>query len=138
MHCHIGWVVSWSQVATRLLSCHFHAEVTVVLLNPDIFHLENCRLLPSPSDQDMHCFPSTVFIEITQLNWPRLGKRSECAILTFFNRTGANFFVCLFRCFTSQVNSYGHCGTVSSSNHTFSWTGLNKRLTSFLCTYFRL
>ena len=30
------------------------------------------------------------------------------------------FFVCLFvLCFTSQVNSYGHCGTVSSPNHTF-------------------
>ena len=26
-------------------------------------------------------------------------------------------FVCLFCCFTSQVNSYGHCGTVSSPNH---------------------
>ena len=24
-----------------------------------------------------------------------------------------------FCCFTSQVNSYGHCGTVSSPNHTF-------------------
>ena len=33
-----------------------------------------------------------------------------------------------FVCFTSQVNSYGHCGTVSSPNHTFSWAGLNKRL----------
>ena len=28
-------------------------------------------------------------------------------------------FVCLFVCFTSQVNSYGHGGTVSSPNHTF-------------------
>ena len=27
--------------------------------------------------------------------------------------------VCLFCCFTSQVNSYVHCGTVSSPNHTF-------------------
>ena len=44
-------------------------------------------------------------------------------------------FVCLFCCFTSQVNSYGHCGTVSSPNHTFSWAGLNKRLTSNSCTY---
>ena len=26
-------------------------------------------------------------------------------------------FVCLFRCFMSQVNSYGHGGTVSSPNH---------------------
>ena len=43
-----------------------------------------------------------------------------------------------FCCFTSQVNSYGHCGKVSSPNHTFSWAGLNKRLTSNSCTYFRL
>ena len=43
-----------------------------------------------------------------------------------------------FCCFTSQVNIYGHCGTVSSPNHTFSWADLNKRLTSNLCTYFRL
>ena len=47
-------------------------------------------------------------------------------------------FVCLFCCFTSQVNSYGHCWTVSSPNHTFSWASLNKRVTSNSCTYFRL
>ena len=45
---------------------------------------------------------------------------------------------CLFLCFTSQVNSYGHGGTVSSPNHTFSWASLNKQLTSTSCTYFRL
>ena len=28
-------------------------------------------------------------------------------------------FFCLVCCFTSQVNSYGHCGTVSLPNHTF-------------------
>ena len=49
-------------------------------------------------------------------------------------------FVCLFGCFTSQVNSYGHGGTVSSPNHTFSWAGLNKRLTiirahTFACNW---
>ena len=27
--------------------------------------------------------------------------------------------ICLFCCFTSQVNSYGHGGTVSSPDHTF-------------------
>ena len=43
-----------------------------------------------------------------------------------------------FVAFTCQVNSYGHCVTVSSPNHTFSWAGLNKRLTSNSCTYFRL
>ena len=36
---------------------------------------------------------------------------------------------CLFCYFTSQVNSYGHGGTVSSPNHTFSWASLNKQLT---------
>ena len=44
-------------------------------------------------------------------------------------------FVC---CFTSQVNSYGHGGMVSSPNHTFSWASLNKQFTSTLCTYFHL
>ena len=47
-------------------------------------------------------------------------------------------FVCLFCCFTSQVNSYGHGGTVSSPNHTLSWASLNKQLTSTSSTYFRL
>ena len=47
-------------------------------------------------------------------------------------------FVCLFSCFTSQVYSYGHGGTVSSPYHTFSWAGLKKRLISNSCTYFRL
>ena len=46
--------------------------------------------------------------------------------------------VCLFCCFMSQVNSYGHGGTVSSPNHTFSWASFNKQLTSTSCTYFHL
>ena len=39
-------------------------------------------------------------------------------------------FVCLFCCFMSIVKSYGHGGTVSSPNHTFSWASLDKQLTS--------
>ena len=31
--------------------------------------------------------------------------------------------LCLFRCFKSQVNSYGHGGTVSSPNHAFFFLG---------------
>ena len=37
-----------------------------------------------------------------------------------------------------SVNRYGLVETVSSPNHTFSWASLTKRLTSTLCTYFRL
>ena len=47
-------------------------------------------------------------------------------------------FVCFVASFTSQVNSYGHGGMVSSPNHTFSWASLSKGLTRTSCTYFRL
>ena len=40
-------------------------------------------------------------------------------IISPMSPTGFGKFVCLFSCFTSQVNSYGHCGMVSSPNHTF-------------------
>ena len=63
------------------------------------------------------------------------GQPIEFKTCTTFHHM--HFFVC-FCCFTSHVNSYGHCWTVSSLNHTFSWAGLSKRLTSNLCTYFRL
>ena len=56
-------------------------------------------------------------------------------IITSSHRNIGYLFFCFF---TSHVNSYGHCGTVSSLNHTFSWAGLSKRLTRNLCTYFRL
>ena len=58
--------------------------------------------------------------------------------LLFAHKLVYSMEFCLFCCFTSQVNSYGHCGLVSSPNHTFSWAGLNKRLTSNSCTYFLL
>ena len=55
----------------------------------------------------------------------------HCVLLTVNLPTDSVFvgslFVCLFCCLTSQVNSYGHCGTVSSPNHTFSWASLNKQ-----------
>ena len=64
-------------------------------------------------------------------------QHSSLFFIQFNCRNFMGLFVC-FCCFTSHVNSYGHCGTVSSLNHTFSWAGLSKRLTSNLCTYFRL
>ena len=54
-------------------------------------------------------------------------KHVELALKTSSNI--ASLTIC---CFTSQVNSYGHGGTVSSPNHTFSWASLNKQLTSNL------
>ena len=48
------------------------------------------------------------------------------------------FFILFALLLYLPVNSYGHGGTFSSHNHTFSWANLNKRLTSNLCTYFSL
>ena len=87
-----------------------------------------------------HCL-LTFFIFHAFLSW--------CRLLIFFFQNlffrkilseipSCRAFVCLFGCFTSQINSYGHGRTVSSPNHTFSWASLNKRLTSNSCTYFRL
>ena len=47
-------------------------------------------------------------------------SRLICLYLSFLRRHTKFGWFC---CFTSQVNSYGHCGTVSSPNHTFSWAG---------------
>ena len=44
-------------------------------------------------------------------------KTSKIQLLVKLDVIGC--FVCLFCCFTSQVNSYGHGGKVSSPNHTF-------------------
>ena len=75
-------------------------------------------------------------------------KTNECGISsgsTLFAKTKKILrvcktisFVCLFCCFTSQFNSYGHGWTVSSPNHTLSWASLKKYLTSTSCTNFRL
>ena len=64
-------------------------------------------------------------IRLTQIREPKLCSSATIAKV-----------VCLFCCFTSQVNSYGHGETVNSTNPTFSWARLNKHLTSTLCTYF--
>ena len=46
-----------------------------------------------------------------------LSERSDIDNLKTSSQCGFRF--CMFCCFTSQVNSYGHGGTVSSPNHTF-------------------
>ena len=86
------------------------------IINPENFH--TCMNSP------------TLTIFLTSSNFCHL-------LITFANSLDPDL-VGWFCCFTSQVNSYGNWGTVSSPNHTFSWAGLNKRLTSNSWTYFRL
>ena len=44
-------------------------------------------------------------------------------------------FVCSFCCFMSEVNSYGHGGTVSSPNHTFFLGKLEQAVIPVLCAH---
>ena len=74
--------------------------------------------------------------QIQHLRVWKQGKSIFFSILVFMSNW--NFFV--FCCFMSQVNSYGHCRTVSSPNYTFSWASLNKQLTrirahTFACNW---
>ena len=63
---------------------------------------------------------------------PAIITEPVCQWILYSDIKGSRFvitlfvlFVCLFCCFTSQVNSYGHGGTVSLPNHTFSWASLS-------------
>ena len=47
------------------------------------------------------------------------------------NKGKQSCFVCLFCCFTPQVNRYGHGGTVSSPNHTFFLGKLEQTVNQF-------
>ena len=53
-----------------------------------------------------------IYLDVTLYDYVTLEK--QCLLV----------FVCLFCCFTSQVNSYGHGRTVSSLNHTYFWASL--------------
>ena len=86
-----------------------------------IFNLSFCSLLPHISLFTTYVSTSTV-----------LPAKSDSDVVFCLQ------LLSLFCCFTSQVNSYGHGGTVSSPNHTFSWASLNKQLASTSCIYFRL
>ena len=93
-----------------------------------------CRLMIFSKNQLFQKILSGMSFEC-QTVWPQIRPDILLGLISVKNVCK---FVCLFCCFTSQVNSYGHCGTVSSPNHTFSLASLNKQLTSTLCTYFRL
>ena len=91
--------------------------------------------------QDSHSF-SSIFQDYANpdnaVPLVRLEPATTQSIVKHSTTGSLLLFVCLFCCFTSHVNSYGHGGTVSTPNQTFSWASLNKRLTSTSCTYFRL
>ena len=157
------WCIYTSSIVARRYNTH--AGAPLALLNKLYFrcHVHRCITQDglSPTDhstEEQLCYDVSIHAGIQKI--PSWGAQSTFLVITYFTEgctelpweaigpDGSNcfsrcsvsvcLFVCLFCCFTSQVNSYGHGGTVSSSNHSFFWTSLNKQLTSNLCTYFRL
>ena len=81
--------------------------------NPQIQkHLEKCHELLAYKEIALCWIPSHIGIQGNEM----VDKQAKTSLSFFFFFF---FFFFLFCCFTSQVNSYGHCGTVSSPNHTF-------------------
>ena len=123
--------------------CHHSASLVMPILDPrDRFFYPKLTLLI-----DCYYLKYNIYVEVI-IHFQTFSlycianmfmSNSIIAKISGFSFPKSSFllFVC-FCCFTSHVNSYGHCGTVSSLNHTFSWAGLSKRLTSNLCTFFRL
>ena len=113
----------------------------VLLVGKNYFPLFNCK--PITCLSELRYFCGLVAVGTNSGHVLLVGKNYfplfNCKPITCLSKHLRYFcgLVC-FCCFTSHVNSYGHCRTVSSLNHTFSWAGLSKRLTSNLCTYFRL
>ena len=64
---------------------------------------------------------NVAFLEF-QMNVSQVGLRSSRPSLLFV------CFVALCPKSITMVNFFGHGGMISSPNHTFSWTSLNKRL----------
>ena len=56
----------------------------------------------------------------------------ECVYVKYKSHASTARLVCLFCCFTSQVNSYGHGGTVSSPNHTFFLGKIEQAVNQYL------
>ena len=57
-----------------------------------------------------------VIIIYAKMKQIRFERNNVHSIFMYMSNITIKIFFC---CFTSQVNSYGHCGTVSSPNHTF-------------------
>ena len=72
------------------------------------------RLYNEQTEGNLYC---AVYAGVTKELVPSLDIALETSIFLVFE-TFVCLFVC-FCCFMSHVNSYGHCGTVSSLNHTF-------------------
>ena len=94
----IFWIRPWDVKGRLVCSRHQHCNILAVTCD-----FQKCGILTSVDSDE----PLQPICKLRNPKW--------CSLVGWF------------WCFTSQVNSYGHCGTVSSPNHTFSWAGLNKR-----------
>ena len=97
----------------------------VTVLWPWARHIYPSLVLVQPRktcpDVTERLLPGTLRIKWNKTNLPVQLSEITCLWQYIYLQTKEidTFIVCLFCCFTSQVNSYGHCRTVSSPNHTY-------------------
>ena len=123
-----------------------HSATVNVLKVPTLVAFQKCQGKQHRPRSDCFWRSSLIRVFLVCYSDKHFGNPALKTNILFENRKRKVFEIlehlpylfCLFCCFMSQVNSYGHGGTVSSPNNTFSWASLNKRLTSTSCTYFGL
>ena len=149
------WCIYTSSIVARRYNTH--AGAPLALLNKLYFrcHVHRCITQDglSPADhstEEQLCYDVSIHAGIQKIpSWGLLKlffrnnafHRGRSGPPLRSNRTRwvqlllkgfcASVFVCLFCCFTSQVNSYGHGGTVSSPNHTLFLDKLEQEVNQY-------
>ena len=102
----VGWIrrvfsrTVWTDVGVELF-CLFLSYTNTVIVKPILTAITS------------NIKPAKLKYHVNPKYW-----HTSLTIIILSLEKGA-LFVCLFCCFTSQVNSYGHGGTVGSPNHFF-------------------
>ena len=118
---------------TYHINCHTKKQSIARVCNINLAHPCNYAIVISPQNifstadillkYNVVCFPLLSILSFTCLNecMPHI-----CIFVTALSKMPLNMlWIVYFCCFTSQVNCYGHGGTVSSPNHSFSWASLS-------------
>ena len=108
----------WGNVFEKFCVCNStlgdnppHVNITTP---PIPITLEKDFLKDEPIGIIWHCQADHQTSGVPPMSWSRQGGPWD-----HWPQVNCRGMTCLFCCFTSQVNSYGHCGTVSSPDHTF-------------------
>ena len=111
-------VLYMAKLLTCLLSYFCCLLITFTIRN--LFPISGSKLFDTLMALLKECFEQVIF------------KKKSGDFNKSIQTTHVIVLFCLFCCFTSQVNSYGHGGTVSSPNHIFFLSKLEQAFVHIL------